>query len=229
MPLGRKHLRRSRSRVAGPNPPHFAPRKNYFLLDTYTKRYTRIAPWLTLSACAGRGLLRAQHFSALPRSRIAPRSTLGFQRLTRIAPCPALPALMLNPDCSVFSTCRSVPCTDCSALVPSRSAPATNYFVFDTWPFRPAPGCLRALDVLPCAVYRSLGVQHLALAPVTNYFVLDAWPSVQRPDASVLSTSRPALPADCSALTALRCASYGLLHAWHLALAPVKDYSSLDT
>ena len=94
------------SRVAGPNPPHFAPRKNYFLLDTYTKRYTRIAPWLTLSACAGRGLLRAQHFSAPPRSRIAPCPTLGFQRLTRIAPCPALPALMLNPDCSVPGTSR---------------------------------------------------------------------------------------------------------------------------
>jgi len=45
----------------------------------------------------------------------------------------------------------------------------------------------------------------------------------------VLSTSRPALPADYSALNASRCASYGSLHAWHLALAPVKDYSLLDT
>jgi len=125
-------LKNNTSRVAGPNPPHFAPLRNCSLLDTYTKSYTRIAPWLTLSACAGSGLLRGQHFSAPPRSQIAPRSTLGFQHLARIAPYSALAALTLHPDCSVFSTCRSVPCTDCSALVSSRSAPATNCSVFDT-------------------------------------------------------------------------------------------------
>jgi len=144
-----------------------------FLLDTCTKRYTRIAPWLTLSACAGRGLLRVQHFSAPPRSRIAPCSTLGFPHLARIAPCLALPALALHPDCSVFSTCRSVPCADCSALVPSRSAPATNYFVFDTWPSVSRPDASVLSTFLPCVDRRSLGAQLLALAPVTNYFVLD--------------------------------------------------------
>jgi hypothetical protein len=54
------------------------------------------------------------------------------------------------------------------------------------------------LDFPPRADRRLLGVQHLAPAPFTNYFVLDTWPSVQRPDCSVLSTSRPTLTADCS-------------------------------
>jgi len=93
-----------------------------------------------------------------------------------------------------------------------------------------AAGLLRPLDLLPCVDRRSLGVQHLALR--TGQGLLLARHLAFRPvcaDASALSTSRPALPTDCSALTALRCASYGLLHVWHLALAPVKDYSLLDT
>jgi len=96
--------------------------------------------------------------------------------------------------------------------------------------FSLAAGLLRPLDFLPCADRRSLGTQHLALR--TGHELLRARHLAFRPvcpDASVLSTSRPALPADCSALTALRCASYGLLHAWHLALAPVTNCSVLDT
>jgi len=42
-------------RVAGPNLLHFAPVRNYSLLDTCTQCYTRIAPWLTLNAGAGYG------------------------------------------------------------------------------------------------------------------------------------------------------------------------------
>jgi hypothetical protein len=93
-------------RVAGPNPPHFAPIRNCSLLDTYTKCYTRIAPWLTLNACAGHGSLRAQHFSASPRHgllrarHLALRAVPGLLRAwhlppsccTRIAPCSALAA-----------------------------------------------------------------------------------------------------------------------------------------
>jgi hypothetical protein len=63
------------------------------MLDTCSRCYTRIAPWLTSRACVAHGLLRAQHFSASHRSQITPRSILGFPRRSRIAPFSAFPAL----------------------------------------------------------------------------------------------------------------------------------------
>jgi len=81
------------SRVAGPNHSHLAPFMDYSMLDTCSRCYTRIAPWLTSSACVAHGLLRAQHFSASHRSQITPRSILGLPHRSRIAPFSAFPAL----------------------------------------------------------------------------------------------------------------------------------------
>jgi len=103
------------SRVAGPNPSHFAPFRDCSLLDTCSRCYTRIAPWLTSSACVARGLRRAQHFSASHHSRIAPRSILGLPRRARIAPCSSLPAL-----------CRSCFCP-CGLIVPCGSIQAQHF------------------------------------------------------------------------------------------------------
>jgi len=85
------------------------------VLDTCSRRYTRIAPWLTSSACAVRGLRRAQHFSASHHSRIAPRSILGLPRRVRIAPCSAFPAL-----------CRSCFCP-CGQIAPFGSIQALHF------------------------------------------------------------------------------------------------------
>jgi hypothetical protein len=174
------------SRVAGPNPSHSAPHRNYSLLDTYIRRYTRIAPWLTSNVRADHGLLRAQHFSASPRPRIAPWSTLDSPHRAWIAPCPVPCALVLVSDHSAARTLRSVLNPDCSGLFPFRFAPVTNCFVLDAW-----PSALRSDRSLRSASRPALSADCSAFsswrfAPFTNYFVLDTWPSVQSPERSVL-------------------------------------------
>jgi hypothetical protein len=47
------------------------PFRNCSLLDTCSRCYTRIAPWLTSSACVAHGVRRAQHFSASHHSRLS--------------------------------------------------------------------------------------------------------------------------------------------------------------
>jgi hypothetical protein len=205
------------SRVAGPNPSHFAPFRDCSLLDTCSRCYTRIAPWLTSSACVARGLRRAQHFSASHHSRIAPRSILGLPRRARIAPCSSLPALCR----SCFCPCGLiVPCGSIQAQhflprrlrwIAPRSTPRSSHrsriasrSTLDLprrariAPFSTLPA-LRCLRIAPYASlsartrHELLRARHLAFRTVLGSLLADR---------SVLVASRPAPPADCSALGA---------------------------
>jgi len=84
------------------------------MLDTCSRCYTRIAPWLTSSAGVAHGLLRAQHFSAWHRSQITPRSILDLPRRSRIAPFSAFPVLCCP---------RIAPCSALHALL----APGSDF------------------------------------------------------------------------------------------------------
>jgi hypothetical protein len=173
------------------------------LSDTCSRCYTRIAPWLTSSACVAHGLLRAQHFSAPHHAQIALRPILGLPRRSRIAPFLAFPALCCQRIAPLFSTARVLaPGSDCSSpdsRVSHRSRIASRSTLGLPHRARLSPcGLLRARCFPPCAARGSLRRHRLALAPGTNYFVLDTWPSAP---CSVLSLRI----APCSLLPALRC------------------------
>jgi len=185
-----------RARVAGPNHSHFAPVRDCSLLDTCSRCYTRIAPWLTSSACVVRGLRRAQHFSASHHSRIAPRSILGLPHRARRSPCGLLRARCF-PPCAApvivladrsFLSVRSRCCTFCLGVCAG---------------FLPAPR--RA----PRTVRELLRARHLTVRIASGALLADC---------SSLDASRPALPADCSARASLSARTvHKFLRARHLA------------
>jgi hypothetical protein len=187
------------------------PFRNCSLLDTCSRCYTRIAPWLTSSACVAYGVRRAQHFSASHHSRIAPRSILGLPHRTWIAPCPVFPALCcsrLAPFGSLraqhflprrlrWIAPRSSPRSSHRSRIASRSTLGLPHRA------RIAPRstlpALRCLRIAPLATlsartrHEFLRARHLAFRTVPGSLLADR---------SVPVTSRPARPADCSALNA---------------------------
>lgn len=195
----------STSRVAGPNPTHSAPLMDCSMPDTCSRCYTRIAPWLTSSACAGHGLLRVQRFSASHRLRIAPRSTLGLPRRAWIAPGLAFPALRVSRfgPCGPTDPCGSLPiqrfCLDVplGLLRASRRAPRTVRELIRArhLTFRIALGLLRSRRFPPCFARGLLRLHRLALAPLTNCFVRDTWLSTSCPALSLRMEPCPLLPA----------------------------------
>jgi len=133
-----------------------------------------------------------------PVHRLLRARHLGYPRRARISPCSTPCSPGVAPG--LLRVQHLTPLAESGLLRPPRLVLRLGHELLRArhLAFRLAPGLLRALDFPPCVDRRLLGAQHLALAPVTNYFVLDTWPSVQRPDCSVLSTSRPVLFADCS-------------------------------
>jgi len=181
------------------------------MIDTCSRCYTRIAPWLTSSACAAHRLLRVQHFSAPHRSRIAPRSILGLPRRVRIAPSPPFPALCclrfvprgtlstqhFLPRRPRWIAPRSTPCSSHRSRIASRSTLGLPHRA-QIAPRSTLPA-LRCLRIAPLATlsartrHEFLRARHLAFRTVPGSLLADR---------SVPVTSRPARPADCSALNA---------------------------
>jgi len=126
------------------------------MLDTCSRCYTRITPWLTSSACVAHGLLRAQHFSASHHSQIALRSILGLPRRSRIAPFLAFPALCRQRIAPLFSTARVLaPGSDCSSpdsRVSHRSRIAS----------RSTLGLPRRARIAPCSTFPALRCPRIA-------------------------------------------------------------------
>jgi len=108
-----------------------------------------IAPCSTLQAPHRSQIALCSILDASFRPRISPRSSLCARRWSRMPPCSTLWSFAPRPSYTALDTYRS--------------APYTNYSVYDTWLLFVSCGSLRIIHLVPGVGRGLLRAQHLVL------------------------------------------------------------------